>query len=188
MILFDSTLCGDWRQLYFIYPAFLLIGIKALTIIYEYFNNKFNNLKKRVINIVLILLVAFSSLNILYFMIRYHPYQYVYFNRLAGITMDTVKKNYEMDYWGLTYKDGLEYVLENDSEKTIKIYVDYLAGKYNSHILPESEQTRIEYVENIIDADYYLTNFRWNKGDYNYKEYYSIKVGNAKILVVYKLD
>jgi len=33
------------------------------------------------------------------FMIRYHPHENVYFNRLAGSDYETIKEHYEMDYW-----------------------------------------------------------------------------------------
>ena len=37
-------------------------------------------------------------------MIKIHPYQYAYFNFLAGKDFN---KKFEMDYWGLSYKENI---------------------------------------------------------------------------------
>ena len=43
-------------------------------------------------------------------------------------------------------------------------------------------------MESPEEAKYFLSNYRWHPEDYPYeKEYFSIKIGDAKIVVVYKL-
>ncbi len=42
--------------------------------------------------------------------VQLHPYQYTYFNRSSG-GLKTQFKRFETDYWGLSYKEGLEWVL-----------------------------------------------------------------------------
>jgi hypothetical protein len=44
-------------------------------------------------------------------MVRLHPYQYAYFNRLRAGGMKAGIDNYEGDYWCLTYKEGCEWLL-----------------------------------------------------------------------------
>lgn len=45
-------------------------------------------------------------------MVRLHPYEYVYFNRLSGGLAAQVGR-YETDYWGASYREGLAWVRDN---------------------------------------------------------------------------
>jgi hypothetical protein len=42
-----------------------------------------------------------------------HPYEYVYFNRLVAGGQATASARFETDYWGLSYKEGLEWLREH---------------------------------------------------------------------------
>lgn len=135
----------------------------------------------------IIVFIFFLSF-LLIVMIRYHPYQYAYANVLAGPGMNRAKVDSALDYWGLSYKQALEYILRTDKDKTIKICVADITGIFNTSILRPKDRDRLMYVKNPGEAKYFLTNYRWQKGAYPYKnEYYSIKVKGAKIMAVYKL-
>jgi hypothetical protein len=45
-------------------------------------------------------------------MVRLHPYQYVYFNRAAG-SLHGAQDRYETDYWGLSTREGIEWLNRN---------------------------------------------------------------------------
>jgi hypothetical protein len=45
-------------------------------------------------------------------MYKLHPYEYVYFNRLSG-GLRAAYQRYETDYWGASYKEGIEWVLSH---------------------------------------------------------------------------
>lgn len=45
-------------------------------------------------------------------MIELHPYQSVYFNRLAG-GLQGADGRYETDYWGSSYKEGVEWIADH---------------------------------------------------------------------------
>lgn len=45
-------------------------------------------------------------------MIKLHPYEYIYVNRSSG-SLSAVYERYETDYWGSSYRDGLQWVLAN---------------------------------------------------------------------------
>jgi hypothetical protein len=122
-------------------------------------------------------------------MVKYHPYQNVYFNILAGKNMVEIKNNFELDYWGLSYRQALEYILKKDMDKTIKICVANFPGMLNAKILTPNDLLRLAYVEKPEEAKYFLSNYRWHKEEYLYKEeYYSKKVGGVRIMVVYKMN
>jgi hypothetical protein len=184
-----SVLYDAWRQMFFVYPALLILSLIGLTSLFESIKLKFQGLNYKIINVIFIFIVAFSLINTTQFMIRYHPYQNVYFNILAGRDMNEVKNNFELDYWGLSYRKALEYILRNDRSKIVKVCVANWPGKANADILTPDDRNRLMYVENPNEAKYFLSNYRWHKEEYPLKdEYYSIKIDGTKIMVVYKIN
>jgi hypothetical protein len=57
-------------------------------------------------------------------MIQLHPYQAVYFNRTLAGGLSSASKHFETDYWGSSYKEGIQWVIQNylvDSSSKIRI-------------------------------------------------------------------
>lgn len=184
-----SILYDAWRQIFFVYPAFLILSLVGLTSLFEFIKLKFQGLSYKIINVTLIFIIVFSLINTAQFMIKYHPYQNVYFNMVAGRDMEKIKNNFELDYWGLSYRKALEYILKNDRGKIIKVFVANWPGKANFDILTSDDKKRLMYMENPEEAKYFLSNYRWHKEEYPLKEeFYSIKIDGTKIMVVYKID
>jgi hypothetical protein len=46
-------------------------------------------------------------------MVRLHPYEYVYFNRALTGGLPGAASRFQLDYWGLSYKEGTEWLLQN---------------------------------------------------------------------------
>jgi len=185
VIVFKSVVYDGWRHLFFIYPAFLMISLVGLISIFDFIKLKFSGKKRKILSIVFILIVIFCILDISYFMIKNHPHQNVYFNILAG---KDLRNNFELDYWGLSYRQALEYILKNDLRNNIKVIAPNFPGYFNIAILSPKDRARIEYVQNISDADYFLSNYRDHKADYSYpNKFFSMNVGGTEIMVVYKL-
>ncbi len=63
------------------------------------------------------ILVIFAVISSLFLtaldMRRLHPYQTVYFNRLLAGGLARAAKNYETDYWGNSYREGILWVIKN---------------------------------------------------------------------------
>ncbi|MFB0526328.1 MAG: hypothetical protein ACETVO_02505 [bacterium] len=124
-----SVLYDAWRQMFFVYPAFLMLSLAGLASLFE------------------------------------------------------------LDYWGLSYRKALEFILRTDRNRIIKVYVPNWPGKANLDILTSDGRNRLMYMENPKEAKYFLSNYRWHREEYPYREeYYSIKIDGAKIMVVYKMD
>jgi len=188
-IILKIGLFDEWRHHYFIYPCFVIFLLIGLSFSFEYIKLKFKGQSCKIINLAFILITAFSLIGTIQFMIRYHPYQHIYANILAGKDMRRAKVNFALDYWGLSYRKALEYILKNDKSSIIKIYVANLPGKNNAGILSLNDRNRLVYVENPDEAKYFLSNYRMHKEEYPYKdEYYSLKIGETKYMVVYKLS
>ena len=188
VIVFKSNLYDGWRQLYFIYPAFILLALIGLFSFYNLIKNKLKNKTYKIFSTIFIIILVTNFSNVAYFMIKNHPFQNVYFNEILQGNMTSVKNNFELDYWGLSYRKALEYILKEDSKQKIDILVANAPGYFNRDILTFDQKKRLNYVEKISDAKYFLSEYRWHKDEYNYAdEFYSVKVNGIKIMVVYKL-
>jgi hypothetical protein len=58
--------------------------------------------------------LALLALRVTVDMVKLHPYEYVYFNRSFGGLRRAVDR-YETDYWGASYKEGLEWLVHGFS-------------------------------------------------------------------------
>ena len=184
VINFNSSLYDGWRHLYFIYPSFLMINIFSLNYIRIKYLKKIKD-KFYVIPIVLIL-------PILFWMVKNHPHQNVYFNLIAGKKFNTL---YEMDYWGLSNYHSINYILKNNNKKITIAKIGTTDLMLSKNFLKNDVKNKINIINNYTEADYIITNFRdWNGEikDFeslvpeNYEIYHQILVSNIPINVVYK--
>lgn len=184
----NSTLYDSWRQLYFIYPAFLLVALIGLEGLFFY-------ARKRYLLKIVILILGISLLNVLRFMILKHPYQNLYFNELVG-GFANAKQRFDLDYWGLTYREGLEYIVSNDGSKEIPVFFAY-GHKRNVDILGDDDRKRFVVVDRPQKAKYILSNYRWYKDRNNYRwdpylyaihhpEFYNITFDGVSVMTVFK--
>ena len=184
VIVLKSVLYDAWRQMFFVYPAFLLLSLIGLRTLLKGIEDR----KLAAGKVIVIVLLSVNLMNVAYFMIKNHPYQNVYFNAFAGRDMADVKDNFELDYWGLSYRKALEYIVEHDSSKEIRVYVDFIPGVLNSIMLNAQDSRRLKYVNNINKAKYFVGNYKWHRKEYLFKkEFYSTKVNGVKIVCVYQL-
>jgi hypothetical protein len=188
VVALKSVLYDGWRHMFYIYPAYILIALTGLLSLVKFLQVKFQGLTRRILFLILSFGAVFGILEPVSFMVRYHPYQNVYFTALAG-DMVQAKKNFDMDYWGLSYRKGLEYILQNDPDSEIKVMCfGKKVGNKQIQLLNPEDRKRLIPVGNPEEAKYFITTYRFQRKEYPYKnEFYSIKVGGAKILGVYKL-
>lgn len=257
-ILLRACTFNEFRHLFFIYPALILIALRGVLALYQFFNQfgrGDQTMGSRATKIALGVVMIAGLARIAFFMVRYHPHENVYFNRLAGRDMASVARRFEMDYWGLSYKQALEYILQVDSAATIRVAVDFRPGEFNVWILPREDRRRIitfkpvwiyldlnrklfrfaernpskyfvnrrfkylavrsrmtaeekdellricrrpdekEVIERayresqgLEPCKYFLTNYSLYPGEFSLKKVHSIKVGNASILGIYRLQ
>jgi len=180
-----SVLYDGWRHLFFVYPILLLVGFRVLMLLKNNFTHVFG---LRYLPQLLIAGVVVNLLSTLVFLIQSHPYQNVYFNFIPGSNLTEVRKLFELDYWGLSYRQGLEYILKQDQREKIKVASNTLPGFYNTFILREQDRKRVQFVRNPKEADYYMDNFRFRPEGINIgTKIYAIEVDGGEILVIRKL-
>ena len=112
IIILNSTLYNGWRHIYFIYPYILFLAIFGFNFILKIISNK-------TLKFVFILLIFFNLSNIINWMIKNNPHQYIYFN-IIGKKLDIT--NFDLDYWGLSYYQNLKSLSEKDKSDKLKIF------------------------------------------------------------------
>ncbi len=206
VIAVNSTLYDSWRHMFFIYPAFVLVALTGIEACHAYIVKYCRGGIRFTCRTALASLILVSFLSTVIFMIKYHPYQNVYFNLLLGKNMEKARDNFDLDYWGLSCRKALEYILENDKDKNIKIFDAMFLGPMfnNIKLLPVPERKRIcqvwtpdeaKYLITVYrqvwepdNSEYLLTNYQWGKQTYAYRnEFFSISIGSAKIISVFKI-
>lgn len=187
VITLNSVLYDGWRHLYFIYPSFIILGLYFL----HQLNGRFS--PKKISNILYGFIILILCLESGIFMVRNHPNHQVYFNAFVNKN-EKLNSKMELDYWGLSYRGALEYILEKDDNRQIKIAYETGVCKKNASILPSLNRSRLSFTKDIDSADYFITNYRWHmKKDssfsqtINYPPIYDLKVGNTSIMTAWKL-
>ena len=160
VIILKSTLYGGWRHMYFIYPAFLIIALGSIKAAFNFFKNKLNPVKYIVTSFILTIIIFLNLVYIVQIMIRLHPYEYIYYNAFAGSNLGEVKEKYPLDYWGISFKTGLEYILKTDSRDKITYTMRCGPSESSEFIFTKADRDRLVYVTDISKADYFLNNYR----------------------------
>ncbi len=128
---------SGWRHVLFIYPGIAIIAAYGL-------NEIFTRVKKPVLQLAVGAACLLGLTGPLIFTVKNHPYEYCYFNELAG-GFGNAYYNYDTDYWTISMKKSLDWLIANESiaasKDTITIatnqsrFVDYYLKRH----CPESK-------------------------------------------------
>ncbi|MBK7762415.1 MAG: glycosyltransferase family 39 protein [Bacteroidetes bacterium] len=176
VIVLHSVVYDGWRHVYFIYPLFILIAVYGIFLFAQQF---------RYIVHGIILLQLFS---LFYWSVKNHPFQQVYFNPVSQMMITDIGTQFECDYWGLSYKQGIEWLIENHThEEKLKIAFQNLPGELNVRALPIAQRNKIDICSmHDSTANYYITNYRWSPPPADVQLLHQIKVDGMAILGIYK--
>ena len=117
-----------------------------------------------------------------------HPNQHLYFNRFAGKDMKEIMTRYETDYYGVAYRQALEYIVDNDSSPRIKILKSRLEMEKNAGLLKMDDRHRLYFCTPEEGPDYVIIPGEQLPPDYPEASlFYAINVSNGRILSVYRL-
>jgi 4-amino-4-deoxy-L-arabinose transferase-like glycosyltransferase len=121
----------EWRQFLFILPPLAILGGISLA---RFLKSSLSQVVKAVVLAAVVLSLASSA----YDMMQLHPYQYIYFNRLVAGGLGQASRSYETDYWGLSYKEGVQWI------------------KQNYPVRPDGRKTRVASCSNPTSTAYFL--------------------------------
>lgn len=173
-----------WRHLFFVYPAFLLIGLDFLAWAWAVINDMAATTMRRIVKVIAVAILILSITSPAWWMLRNHPFEYAYFSIPASFA----DGNFELDSWGLSYRAGLEYILATDKREKLTVYAASRVAVAGADTLPLAEWERLYFVDSG-EADYVLDTFAPNgyqKVMPAERALHSIVVDGVTILTVYK--
>ncbi|MES2179431.1 MAG: glycosyltransferase family 39 protein [Gemmatimonadota bacterium] len=182
------VLYDGWRHLFFVYPAMIYLAAVGMETILHAANARWGGAQYEWLQPALTAALVIALMPGVSFMYRNHPFEHLYFNRFAGKDMLEVKQRYELDYWGLSYRQLLEYIVRSDSSPVIRVHTANFPGMVNSIMLRPADQRRVRFVPPSEYADYFITNYRFHPEQYQWtNEVFSVRVGNASAASVFRL-
>ena len=115
-ILLDSNQYNGWRQSYFLYAPFCLLAAGGLHWLATALARQGRGRRAAYgLTGLGIGLIAFQ-------LIQLHPGQQDYFNFLVDrTTPERLRTQYQLDYWGLAYREGLAYLRESYPGETLTV-------------------------------------------------------------------
>ena len=184
----QSVVYDGWRHVYFIYPAFVLLAVRGLQAGVQAYQTAPLASAGRRLGLAAGVLLAGSVVHTAVRQVADHPHQYAYFSCLPG---PVAARLFERDYWGVSARQGLAWVLAHDHRATITVsdtlyYQDFLGN--NSLLLPAANRARLRLVPHHR-ADYFIGMYRWHPEPYDASygtAIHEIRVGGLPILTVFR--
>jgi len=184
VIVLNSALYDGWRHMYFLYAPFLLITMSGFAVALKH-ARAVRSIREYGAAGLIAGVVLFCMGSTAYQMIKNHPFQNVYFNMLAG---SNPGQSFELDYWGLSFRQGLEYIVKHDKRPIIYLSANVDPPLMNNAVFLKKHDISRLRLTDIAQADYFLTNYRWHPQAYPLnQEVFTITVDNQKIMSVFKL-
>ena len=135
MIVFRVGIFNEWRHVLFLSPGFLLlalIGVQELLA-----------LRWKIARAVTAIAIVLSLGSTLTWMIRNHPFEFVYFS----VPTSWIDQRFETDYWSLSYRPALRELLAMDGRDLVRVYAVERLGESSALSLPLDEWRRLAFVE-----------------------------------------
>lgn len=123
------------RHFLFVIPSLAILAAIGIVKLLERFNSTAARL-------IIITPIAGLFLITIFDMVQLHPYQYIYFNRLFAGGMVQAAQNYETDYWGASYKEGVEWLIQKYPQANTPEKVNVASCLYplsTSYFLPKEQ-------------------------------------------------
>ena len=178
-----------WRHLFFVYPALVYIAAIGMEAVATFAIASAGEARRQTTVALLTAGLLLCLAPVVSFMVRHHPFEHVYFNRFAGRDMKEVKQRFELDYWGLSYRPLLEYIVRTNPSPHIRIFTTTYPGRLNVAMLPRRDRARVDLVYSEEEAEYVMTSYRYHPRDYPYPpEVFGVHVGNTSIGSVFRLS
>ena len=186
VIALRSVLYDGWRQMYFVYPAIVLLAARGAQAAWLLASDGVRPAWTRAIAGCALALLAGDAVATAGFVSRSHPYQHVYFNALAG-DRASLDERFEVDYWGLSSRRLLEYVVATDLRPEISVFGVEPSIAGSAAILSGDERRRLRFVPDAQQADYVVTHRRHAPGALPGDEVFSVRVDGLRLGSVFRV-
>ena len=175
VFIIHPVMYDDWRHFYFLYPSFVFAGLYAV----RHFSK---GRLKRAVQAAF----AIQAAALVWIFISLNPVQQVYFNAFVPHTKEYLRAHFELDYWGCSYKQGIEWILAHDDRNSIRIAPQEPPFYNNYNMLPNDQRARIQPVQTHDRPDYFITDFRMHTRNFKYpKVAYRLMREGSTVLCIY---
>lgn len=146
MLLRSQLYDGLRHFLFTIPPLAILAGVSFAKLL----RSRVNWPLKTVLSILIMISAGMTVVD----MVQLHPYQYVYFNRVFAGGLKHASQRFETDYWGCSYKEGAQWVIDNYHRQTQeRIRVANCSKLFlTAYYFDKSEEVRQRF-ESVRDHD-----------------------------------
>ena len=139
---------------------------------------------------LIVILITLNLSYTFYWSIKNHPHQYLFFNFLSK---NYAYKNFDLDWWGVSHKSSIEYILRDSKKNKIFIYAEGFTSLKDTWLyLDKKTKDRVVLVD-YQKADYVIDNrmrrVRANnniKENNNFELIYDLIINNQIVTSIYK--
>ena len=179
---FNKSKFGGWRHLYYVYPIVIYFSIYSINFLNIY-------LKQLKFKFLIAFLISVNLFYNLFWIVQNHPHQYVFFNI---ISKKYSMQNFDLDWWGVSHKSSLEYILKSDKNSTIKIYAEGFTSLKDSYLyLDQTNKNRV-VIAGFEDAEYVINNNKKrirknnNLNNEHFELFYQLNIDGGNVTSIYK--
>ncbi|KUG06043.1 glycosyltransferase family 39 protein [Solirubrum puertoriconensis] len=152
VIVFRSVIYDGWRHLYFVYPALVLLMAAGFRTLLQALTRWAPRQRATLAS----LLTAGLLLPPLAYLVRAHPQQQLYFS----IPNTFAAGLFERDYWGVSYRQGLEWLLRRYPSGPLRVSGPHFMPLYNARLLLRPAERERVVLSSPAQAKYLLTTER----------------------------
>jgi hypothetical protein len=174
-IVLQIQLYDNFRQILFLLPGAFLVGAAGLEVF-------MTRLKSGWMRAVLLLALAVPGIHS---GVRLHPYEYVYYNSLAGGTR-LASQRYEMDYWRTSYRE-LALQVNRLAAPGADIFVSGVPFSFEPYARPDLRIENKIQPDVTYDFEYAALTSRWDTNERMFPEaeiVYSVEREGAALSVL----
>lgn len=149
-----SAVYSSWRHLLFVYPTVVVMAAIG-------WQNVIHRIKSGYLKWIPVLIIVALAGKTTAWMIKNHPYQYVYYNEIVG-GVKGAYGNYETDYWCQSPRAAIEWLLEKENLKNTKKRI-FLASNNESHSMSYFSEKQTDSITYVWTRD-----FEWDEKYWEY--------------------
>lgn len=151
IIVTKAGIYTEWRHVFFVYPAFILLGLFGLTMLVQFFR-ALAHTHGRWLRHVPAGIVAAQLLLTGTWMMRNHPFAHSYF----AMRTPAMAQNFGIDAWGLAYLQAVAFVHTYDKSDAVSFYATSNLANVDSHLFFPQDRDRVFPVNKAEFAQYLI--------------------------------
>lgn len=190
VVLRRPTLYNGWRHFYFLYAVIMIYAVYGVMFLWRLAagwdeKRKSGNQGK----IACVTLLSFCMAVTFGWMIKNHPYEYMYFNPFVR---NYALHNFELDYWAVSEAELFRYICDHDDREEIRLWCTFSDYYKSLSMLPKEDQARLVYTDIPMEADYAVcrdlmkTSIEQMERQFAFEEVHSIVVDGRAINSVFR--